>query len=116
MIWDPLIPRWLIAFYKVAWTIFGVWGYIETRVTKITLDTRACEAIKTAWAGCVTYQDGIVHVKWFLTWWAMPGWIYAMVHEAAHIDQYRTGWNMLSPSTEWNAHWRALMAILMRRH
>lgn len=114
MRWDTRIPHWIVTFLLAAWTLLGVNGYIQDRVKEVTLDTTACEVLKVPWAGCVSY-DSVVHVR---AWWPWSYWIVGMVHEAAHVEQWRTGWDNSSPDTEKNADgraWRALIDGILRR-
>jgi hypothetical protein len=87
------------------WSFLGVRDYVEDRITYVSLDTEPCEVIEGEWAGCVFPDTGVVHAKWY---YGPLFWTWGMVHEAAHVQQYREGWPGWGPETERDADRRGI--------
>jgi len=111
MTWDPRIPQFIIRILMAFWQLCGVSGYVTDRVTDVRLDVEPCGDLAWGSGGCVFPHTGVVHAKWIERPWGALYWSWAMVHEAAHVQQWREGWDFASKKTEWDAEMRALRAF-----
>lgn len=85
MIWPAGVPVEVRRTHEERLTRLGAWDWVEAQLDHIDLNWHVCPKWSDA---CVTLDDTKVHLRNITkSWW----WTYAILHEAAHVEQWFSG-------------------------